>query len=158
MTLDRYDGAILETLQTDGRLSNRELAERVGLSAAPCWRRVKRLEDEGYIQNYVAMLDPKKVGIQVLAFAEISLDNHHADTLAAFIEAVEQCPEILECHSVTGQCDYLLKIAARDMEAYEHFLSGRLLQVKGIRSVNTLFSLKQPKQTLTLPILTQPPQ
>ncbi len=152
MTLDRYDCAILEALQEDGRLSNRDLAEKVGLSAAPCWRRVKRLEEEGYIRAYVALLNPKRIGIQVVAFAEISLDNHHADTLAAFIEAVQGCEEILECHSVTGQCDYLLKVMARDMEAYESFLSGRLLQVKGIRSVNTLFSLKQPKQTLTLPV------
>ena len=152
MTLDRYDAAILAALQAEGRLSNRDLAERVGLSAAPCWRRVKRLEDEGYIHGYVALLNPKRIGIQVVAFAEISLDNHHADTLASFIAAVDQCPDILECHSVTGQCDYLLKIVARDMEAYENFLSGHLLQVKGIRSVNTLFSLKQPKQTLTLPL------
>jgi len=152
MALDRYDAAILKALQREGRLSNRELAERVGLSAAPCWRRVKRLEEEGYIQDYIALVNPKKVNLQVFAFAEISLDNHHPATLAAFDEAVQQSPEILECHSVSGQCDYFLKIVARDMEAYERFLSGQLLQVKGIRSANTLFSLKRSKMTRALPI------
>ena len=152
MTIDRYDAAILKALQREGRLSNRELAERVGLSAAPCWRRVKRLEEEGYIQDYIALVNPKKVGLQVFAFLEISLDNHHPETLQAFDDVVQTSPEILECHSVSGQCDYLLKVIARDMEAYEGFLSGRLLQAKGIRSANTLFSLKQSKMTRVLPI------
>lgn len=152
MSVDRYDAAILKALQREGRLSNRELAERVGLSAAPCWRRVKRLEEEGYIQDYIALVNPKKIDLQVFAFLEISLDNHHPETLQAFDEVVQTSPEILECHSVSGQCDYLLKVIARDMEAYEDFLSGRLLQAKGIRSANTLFSLKQSKMTRVLPI------
>jgi len=152
VAVDRYDAAILKALQREGRLSNRELAERVGLSAAPCWRRVKRLEDEGYIQDYIALVNPKKIDLQVFAFLEISLDNHHPETLQAFDDVVQKSPEILECHSVSGQCDYLLKVIARDMEAYEDFLSGRLLQAKGIRSANTLFSLKQSKMTRVLPI------
>ena len=152
MIFDRFDTAILNTLQTDGRISNRDLADSVGLSAAPCWRRVKRLEEEGYIEKYVAVVNSKKMGMQVIAFAEILLDNHHSDTLAGFIQAVDDNDEILECHSVSGQCDYLLKIIVTDMESYEHFLSKKLLQVQGIRSVNTLFSLKQPKLTLKLPI------
>ncbi len=152
LTLDRFDAAILRVLQGDGRISNRDLAERVGLSAAPCWRRVKRLEDEGYIEKYVAVVNPKKLGMQVLAIAEICLDNHHSDTLEAFGQAVRESDEILECHSVSGQCDYLLKIMAQDMERYEHFLSKTLLQVHGIRSVNTMFSLKQPKLILDVPL------
>ena len=106
MSLDRYDRTILQALQRNGRLSNRELAEQVGLSAAPCWRRVKRLEEEGYIQDYIAQLNPKTLGLQVAAFAEVSLDNHHTETLDAFNKTVESCPQILECHSVSGQCDY----------------------------------------------------
>ncbi|NIB43619.1 Lrp/AsnC family transcriptional regulator [Pseudomaricurvus alkylphenolicus] len=152
MALDRYDRAILQALQRDGRLSNRDLAERVGLSAAPCWRRVKRLEDEGYIRNYIALLNPQKLDLTVFAFAEISLDNHHADTLEAFNEVVQSSPEILECHSVSGSFDYLLKIVEKDMQSYEHFLSGTLLQVPGIRSVSTMFSLKQGKVTRELPM------
>ena len=97
MSLDRYDQKILTALQRNGRLSNRDLADRVGLSAAPCWRRVKRLEDEGYINNYYAQLSPGHLGLKLLAFAEVSLDNHHIDTLTAFKQLVESCPEILEC-------------------------------------------------------------
>ena len=152
MGLDQYDRAILRTLQRNGRLSNRDLAEQVGLSAAPCWRRVRRLEEEGYIRDYIAQLSPHRLGFQVFAFAEVSLDNHHADTLVAFNEAVQSCPEILECHSVSGQCDYLLKIVEKDMESYEHFLSGTLLQVPGIRSISTMFSLRQQKLTRELPL------
>jgi len=153
MPLDRYDRTILQALQRNGRLSNRELAEQVGLSAAPCWRRVKRLEEEGYIQDYIAQLNPKTLGLQVAAFAEVSLDNHHTETLDAFNKTVESCPQILECHSVSGQCDYFLKIVERDMASYEHFLSGTLLQIKGIRSINTMFSLKQSKLIRELPLV-----
>ena len=152
MTLDRYDRTILQALQRNGRLSNRDLAEQIGLSAAPCWRRVKRLEEEGYIQDYIAELNPRTLGLQVAAFAEVSLDNHHGETLAAFNQMVESCAQILECHSVSGQCDYFLKIVERDMASYESFLSGTLLQVKGIRSINTMFSLKQSKMTRELPL------
>ncbi len=154
MPLDRFDTDILMILQQEGRISNRDLAERVGLSTAPCWRRVKRLEEEGYIESYIALVSPKKLGVQITAFAEICLDNHHRDTLAAFNQALEENDNILECHAVSGACDYLLKIIAKDMESYEYFLSNTLLQVFGIRSVNTLFSLRQPKHTLTLPLRT----
>lgn len=153
MSLDRYDRTILQALQRNGRLSNRDLAEQVGLSAAPCWRRVKRLEEEGYIQDYIAQLNPNTLGLQVAAFAEVSLDNHHTETLNAFNKTVESCPQILECHSVSGQCDYFLKIVEKDMASYEHFLSGTLLQIKGIRSINTMFSLKQSKLIRELPLV-----
>lgn len=152
MSLDRFDTAILNILQTEGRISNRDLADRVGLSPAPCWRRVKRLETEGYIEQYVAVVNPKKLGMQVIAFAEVCLDNHHPDNLEAFNTLIQRTDEILECHSVTGPCDYLLKITTADMEAYESLLSKTLLQTRGIRSVNTLFSLKQPKSTRELPM------
>ena len=163
MDLDRYESQILSLLQRDGRLSNRDLAEAVGLSAAPCWRRVKRLEKEGYIKQYIAQVNREKVDLHILAFAQISLDNHHSETLEKFNDLLQQSPEILECHSVSGQCDYLLKVVVRDMEAYENFLSTRLLQMNGIRSINTLFSMKQPKLTGELPIALQsksslPPQ
>ncbi len=152
MDVDRFDVQILHELQLEGRLSNRELAERIALSPAPCWRRVKRLEEDGYIQGYSAQISHKKVGLQVIAFAEVILDNHHPETIEEFLQRVGQCREILECHSVTGQCDYLLKIVARDMESYEHFLSSQLLVMRSIRSVNTLISLRQNKLTAELPI------
>ena len=152
MPLDRYDQAILTAIQKDGRLSNQDLAKTIGLSAAPCWRRLKRLEDEGYITGYMALINPKKIGLQVIAFAEVSLDNHHPSTLDAFNKLIQSCPEIQECHSVTGRCDYLLKIATRDMQAYEELLSNRILQITGIRSINTMFSLKTSKLSRELPI------
>ncbi len=152
MNLDRLDAAILTALQVDGRISIKDLAEQVALSTAPCWRRVKRLEEDGYIEKYAALANPKRLGLQVTAFAEVCLDNHHSDTVAAFNQAVMENAAILECHSVSGQCDYLLKIVAKDMESYEHFLSRELLQMSGIRSVNTLFSLRQQKYTLALPL------
>ena len=152
MSIDRYNLAILTALQLDGRISIKNLADRVGLSTAPCWRRVKRLEEEGYIEKYTALVNPGKLGMQITAFAEICLDNHHSETVAAFNLAVKENDNILECHSVSGQCDYLLKIVARDMQSYEYFLSKELLLISGIRSVNTLFSLKQHKFTLALPL------
>ena len=151
VTIDRYDKSILKALQKNGRLSNRDLADQVGLSAAPCWRRVKRLEDHGFIRNYIARLDPEKIGLKSIAFAEVALDNHHPDTLESFSRLIAGCPEILECHSVSGKCDYLLKIITMDMESYERFLSGKLLQTPGIRSVSTMFSLRETKLTLELP-------
>ncbi len=150
--LDKFDTAILRELQHDGRISNRDLAEKVSLSNAPCWRRVRRLEEGGYIQGYVALTDARKLGLTIVAFAEVSLDNHHAETIAGFDDAIQACPEILECHSVTGSCDYLLKIIASDMEAYERLLSATLLQVPGLRAISTLFSLKQRKLSLELPL------
>lgn len=150
--LDKFDIAIIKELQKNGRISNRDLAKRVSLSTAPCWRRVRRLEEEGYIQGYVALVDAKKLGLSVVAFAEVSLDNHHAETIASFDRVVQASPEILECHSVSGSCDYLLKIIAPDMEGYERFLSEILLQVSGLRAISTLFSLKQRKISHQLPL------
>ena len=98
--LDDSDRRLLRRFQSDPTLTTMDLAEQVGLSAAPCWRRVKRLEEEGYIQDYIAQLNPNTLGLQVAAFAEVSLDNHHTETLNAFNKTVESCPQILECHSV----------------------------------------------------------
>ena len=150
--MDKYDAQILHELQVDGRLSNRDLAERIALSPAPCWRRVKRLQDEGYIESYSARINHRKVGLHIIAFAEVVLENHHPETIEQFLQQVSGNKEILECHSVTGQCDYLLKIVAKDMEAYEQFMSSRLLVVQGIRSVNTLISMRQNKLSSELPV------
>lgn len=150
--LDKFDISILSALQKDGRLSNRDLAEKIGLSTAPCWRRLKRLEDEDYIRGYTAELNAKKVNLNVIAFAQVSMDNHHPETLMPFLSIVQGCPEIQECHSVSGDCDYLLKIITRDLDSYDELLSKKLLQVKGVRSVNTMFSMRQPKITREFPL------
>ena len=152
--LDRVDRRILDALQADARISNQELAKKVGLSPAPCWRRLRRLEEEGFISGYATLLNGSAIGLPILAYALVTLDNHHADTVKQFDRLIQDRPEVLECHSVSGPNDYLLRIVAASMEAYEHFLSTRVLQLAAVRSVNTSFVLRTKKSTTRLPVLT----
>ncbi len=149
---DRYERKILHALQVNGRISNRSLAEQVGLSAAPCWRRLRNLEERKIIRQYTALLDTDQLGFTVCAFAHVSLENHHAETVAQFDTAIEQWPEILECYMISGDYDYMLKIVVADMNAFERFLSTCLLPVPAIRSVNTTFVLRPRKYTTVLPL------
>lgn len=150
--LDRQDLAILRELQRDGRLPNRVLAERVALSAAPCWRRVRALEGQGVIRRYAALLEPKAVGLDILAFAHVSLDDHHPGSVAPFNRMVQSAAEVLECYMTSGDYDYILKIAAPDMQSFERFLSQTLLRVPSVRMVNTRFVLRRDKETTELPL------
>ena len=150
--LDRLDRRILATLQLEARITNQELANRVGLSPAPCWRRLKRMESEGIIAGYATLLSAPAIGLTIQAYAMVSLENHHADTVAAFDRLVRDRAEVLECHSMSGTNDYLLRIVAASMEAYEHFLSTHLLQLAAVRSVNTSFVLRTKKFTTQLPL------
>ena len=150
--MDAYDLEILTQVQRDGRISNRDLAERIGLSPAPCWRRFKELEKKGLIGRYAALLDRNALGLQITALAQVSLENHHADTVAAFDAAIQSWPQVLECHKTSGDYDYLLKIVTTDMAGYETFLSTRLLQLPSVRSVSTSFSLSEKKATTALPL------
>src|SRR5205823_4240959 len=150
--LDRIDRRILDELQGDARVSNQELAKRVGLSPAPCWRRLRRLEEEGFINGYATVLNGSAVGLPILAYTLVSLENHHPETIREFDQLVKDRPEILECHSMSGPNDYLLRIVAASMEAYEHFLSTQLLQLGAVRSVNTSFVLRTKKFTTRLPL------
>lgn len=152
-TLDRTDRRILDELQSDARLSNQELAKRVGLSPAPCWRRLRRLESEGFIGSYATLLNGPAVGLPIVAYALVSLESHHADSVRQFDQLIAQRPEVLECHSMSGTNDYLLRIVAASMEAYEKFLSSHLLQHRSVRSVNTSFVLRTKKSTTRLPVL-----
>ena len=151
-TLDRLDRRILDELQTDARISNQELAKRVGLSPAPCWRRLKRLEEEGFIAGYATLLNAPAVGLPIMAYAMVSLENHHPESVRQFDQFVSERPEVLECHSMSGTNDYLLRIVASSMEAYERFLSTHLLQIRAVRSVNTSFVLRTKKFTTRLPV------
>jgi DNA-binding Lrp family transcriptional regulator len=151
-TLDRLDRRILEELQLDARISNQELAKRVGLSAAPCWRRLRRLEESGFIEGYATLLRAGAIGLPIAAYALVSLENHHPESVARFDELVKTRPEVLECHSMSGANDYLLRIVAASMEAYEHFLSTQLLRLAAVRSVNTSFVLRTKKFTTRLPL------
>jgi DNA-binding Lrp family transcriptional regulator len=151
--LDRVDRRILDTLQADARISNQELAKRIGLSPAPCWRRLRRLEEEGFISGYATLLNGSTIGLPILAYALVTLENHHPETVRQFDRLIQDRPEVLECHSMSGAHDYLLRIVAASMEAYEHFLSTQLLQLSAVRSVNTSFVLRTKKSTTKLPIL-----
>jgi DNA-binding Lrp family transcriptional regulator len=151
-TLDRVDRRILDTLQADARISNQELAKRVGLSPAPCWRRLRRLEEEGFIAGYATLLNGSAIGLPILAYALVTLENHHPETVRQFDRLIQDLPEVLECHSMSGANDYLLRIVAASMEAYEHFLSTKVLQLSAVRSVNTSFVLRTKKSTTRLPV------
>jgi DNA-binding Lrp family transcriptional regulator len=150
--LDRLDRRILEVLQEDARTSNQELAKRVGLSPAPCWRRLRRLEQAGYIEGYATLLRASAIGLPILAYAMVTLENHHPESVRRFDQLVRERAEVLECHSMSGANDYLLRIVAASMEAYEHFLSTQLLQLDAVRSVNTSFVLRTKKFTTRLPV------
>ena len=150
--MDNYDKNILREIQQDGRVSNKELANKVNLSPAPCWRRMNALEEKGYINNYVALLSRDKLGLSITAFAHVSLDNHHSETVELFDQAIQKWPEVLECHATSGDYDFLLKITTSDMKAYNYFLYEKLLKLDAIRSVNTSFSMMQKKMSTQLPL------
>lgn len=152
MTLDKYDLAILQELQRDGRLSNRELSERIGLSPTPCWRRVRDLEADGVIKQYAALLDPKTLGIQVTALANVILEDHHPDTVLEFDTAIETIPEVLECHMLSGDYDYALKIIARDMNHYAQLLRERLLSLQAVHRVSSNFVMASTKSITAFPV------
>ena len=152
-TLDRQDRRILDELQSDARISNQELAKRVGLSPAPCWRRLRRLEEAGFISGYATLLNGPAIGLPIQAYTLVSLENHHPETVKQFDQLVKERPEVLECHSMSGTNDYLLRIVAASMEAYEHFLSTQVLQVRAVRAVNTSFVLRTKKFTTRLPVV-----
>jgi len=151
-TMDKYDIKILEIIQQNGRITNKELAKMVNLSPAPCWRRTQALEQIGYIKNYTALLDHEKIGLSITAFAHVSLDDHHEKTVRSFDKAMTDWSEVQECHATSGGYDYLLKIITVDMKSYNHFMYEKLLKLKAIRSVNTSFSMMQKKVSTQLPL------
>jgi DNA-binding Lrp family transcriptional regulator len=150
--MDKIDRKILAELQKNGRLSSQALAAKVGLSTSPCWRRVRRMEKEGVISGNVAILNPESVGLHVIAFAQVSLEDHHPDSVAEFDRMVVDLPEILECHAMSGQHDYQLKVICESIGAYDQLLSEHLLRVKAVHTVNTSFVLRTNKSTTALPL------
>jgi len=150
--MDRTDHKILAQLQKNGRLSSQALAAKVGLSTSPCWRRVRRMEKEGVITGNVALLDPVSVGLDVIAFAQVSLEDHHPDSVQEFDRMVKDLPEILECHAMSGQHDYQLKVICESISAYDQLLSKHILRVKAVHTVNTSFVLRTNKSTTELPL------
>lgn len=152
MKLDKLDVAILIALQNDGRLSNRDLAKKISLSPSPSWRRLRLLEESGVISHYAAVVDRQKAGLSILGFAHVTLLDHSTETVEKFDRAILLAPQVLECHATSGEHDYMLKVVAPDMAAYQDFLSDYLLKIGVVRTVNTSFALKQQKNTTVLPL------
>ena len=152
IALDRTDLLLLAELQRAGRQTNAELAERVHLSASACLRRVQRLEREGVIAGYRAEVDPDRLGLGLQAFVRVQLARHDADAIAAFARHVNDWPEVVACHALTGDMDYLLQIAVADLEHFSRFLLDNLLAQAGVADVNTSFVLRTVKAFRGLPL------
>ncbi len=152
MPIDSWDRHILAVLQEDSALSMAELAERVGLSQSPCWRRVQRLRAEGIIRAEVALVDRGKVGLKTQIFAQVKLSAQGRQHLDEFSEAIRRFPEVLECWVLMGPVDFLLRIVAPDVESYERFFFERLSRVPGIQEITSTVALSEIKATTALPI------
>ena len=152
---DSIDINILKQLQKDASLTAQEVAGKVNLSTSPCWRRINRLEQTGIIQKKVALLDLKKLGMQMVTFVSISLSRNDEDSLEMFEEQVQQFPEIVECYTVTGTMDYFLKIITRDIQHFESFLRRHLAQLPLIREIHSNVAVTQIKYSTELPLDTQ---
>ena len=153
MELDRYDRHILEVLQAEGRISNQELADRIGLSPSPCLRRVRTLEESGLISGYRALLDAKKLGYSLMALIHISMDRHTPERFTNFESGIAELPEVLECLLITGQdADYQLKVVVRDMDAYQELLLNRITRIEGVSGVHSSFVLRRVVDKAALPV------
>lgn len=151
-SLDRIDLKILRVLQADGRISNVDLAKAVGLSPTPCLERVRRLEREGYIQEYRAILNPEKLNAALIAFVEVTLERTTTADLDRFNAAIRALDEVLECHMVGGGFDYLVKIRLPDMGHYRRFLGEKLAAIAGVSQTHTYVVMEEVKSTTALPI------
>ena len=151
--LDAFDIKILHELQTNGGLSNQELAEKIGLSASPCSRRVKILEDQGIIENRVTLLDRKKLGLDITAIIQIGMDRHTPDKFDVFESQLKAYDEVIECYLITGQdADYIIKVVVPDMDAFQEFLLNHITTIPGVSSVTSSFVMRRVVDTGALPL------
>jgi Lrp/AsnC family leucine-responsive transcriptional regulator len=154
MNIDRYDWQILRILQDHGSISNQELADRIGLSPSPCLRRVRLLEEAGFITGYRALLDAKKLGLSLMALIHISMDQHTPERFDTFETRIADIPEVLECLLITGQsADYQLKVVVKDMDAYQELLLNRITRIPGVSGVHSSFVLRRVVDKMALPII-----
>lgn len=160
INLDKIDRKILAILQQDGRLSNQEIAERVNLSPSPCLRRIRHLEEAGVIRQYVALLDPDKLGLGLLAYVNVRLEKHNDAAPAGarapradFAASVANWPEVVACYAMTGEMDYLLRVHVEDMEHFSHFMMETLLKHPAVLDVKSSFALQRVKDTTALPLV-----
>lgn len=151
-TLDKFDLAILNELQNDGRLSNAELSTRVGLSAAPCWRRVRALEESGYIKGYRAEIDRHKIGLGVLAFVRLDAERNTGDATRVLEEAIRKLPEIIACHYISGTGTFELQVVAQDLDSFSRFALRSLINLPNVKDLHTSFSLGEVKASSALPL------
>lgn len=153
MQIDRYDRRILEVLQHEGRISNQELAERIGLSPSPCLRRVRALEESGVIAGYRAILDARQLGLSLLALIHISMDRHTPERFANFEQKVAELSQVLECLLITGQdADYQLKVVVPDMEGYQALLLNKITRIEGVTGVHSSFVMRRVVDKTALPL------
>jgi Lrp/AsnC family transcriptional regulator, leucine-responsive regulatory protein len=150
--LDRTDKSIIRALQKNGRIQNNDLAREIGLSPSSCLRRVKILEEAGVIQNYTTVVDPQKIGLQLILFSRIWLVGQDAETIDTFIEAMKELPQVMECYIILGECDAMLKVVVPDLESYRKFQSAHLTKKNGITSVKTDLPSQIIKQSFQLPL------
>ncbi len=151
-TLDKFDIQILHELQADARLTNAELAQRVGLSAAPCWRRVRALEQAGYIKGYHAEIDRHKVGLGVLAFVRLDADRNTGERTREMEEAIRKVPEIVSCHYISGAGTFELQVVSRDLDSFSQFARKVLINLPNVKDLHTSFSLGEVKANSALPL------
>lgn len=162
--LDKTDRKILAVLQADGRLSNQDVAEKVSLSPSPCLRRIKRLEEAGVIRQYVALLDPDKIGLGLLAYVNVRLEKHSeghspggratgATPRGDFAQSVANWPEVVACYAMTGEMDYLLRVHVEDMDHFSRFMMSTLLRHPAVQDVKSSFALQRIKDTTALPLV-----
>ena len=152
--LDEIDRRILGVLQNNARIANVDLAGKVGVSASPCWRRVREMDARGVIARYVTLVEPAALGLQVSVFVQVTLEKQIEGALEIFEEAVRIRPEVMECYLMTGDADYHLRVVVADLPAYERFLMDHLTRVPGIANIRSRFALKQVKYTTALPLNT----
>ena len=152
MTLDEIDNRMLDVLQKDGRISNQDLADRVGLSPSPCLRRLKLLEANGVIQRYVALVDPAAAGRELQAIIEVRLDRQTSAAVARFEKEILKYPQVLECYLMAGDWDYMLRVVFRDLDEFREFCVGALSKIPGVGNVKSNICMKQVKYTTALPV------
>lgn len=152
LKLDRTDRRIVDALQRDGRLPNNELAAKVSLSPSPCLRRVRSLEESGVIKRYVALVDPLKVGLSMLAYVSVKLEKKGQMPADDFASAVNSWSEVIECYSMTGEMDYLLRVQVKDLDHFSRFIMGKLLKQASVVDVKSSFALDRVKETTVLPL------
>lgn len=151
-SIDKFDLAILKELQADGRLTNAELAQRVGLSAAPCWRRVRALEESGFIKGYHAEIDRRKIGLGVLAFVRLDTERANSEVTRKIEEAIRKLPEIVACHYISGTGMFELQVVAQDLDDFSRFALNSLMNLPNVKDLHTSFSLGEVKSGAALPL------